>query len=333
MGVYTTEILAALRRLRPTDRFSIWSPDRIPDARLVGRHLLWPRAIRKTRPDVYFGPAGLLPLGEVRAPAVVTAHDMAIYLHPEWFPGRQWLSTRVVVPRTMARADRILCISASTRRDVARLFGVDEARLEVVPLGVSPRYRPLERDRVEAVRERLALPERFILFVSTVEPRKNLETLLDAWAQMRDRPPLVVAGGFGWRYEALAERMRRLEPAGLRHLGPVETADLPALYNLATCLAHPAWYEGFGLTPLEAMACATPVVCSSSSSLPEVVGDAAVLVDPGDVEGWTAALERVTGEAALRNDLARHGVLRAAGFTWDRTAERTWSALSRAARR
>lgn len=263
---------------------------------------------------------------------MITVHDLAIYLHPEWFPGRQPLSKGLVVPRSVERAARILCVSANTARDVAAIFNPEPGRVEVVHPGVGGRFRPLEPDRTQAVRERLELPERFLLFVSTVEPRKNLETLLDAWAQLRDRPPLVVAGGFGWRYEAVRAKMERLAGAGLRHLGAVSPEDLPALYNLALALVHPAWYEGFGLTPLEAMACATPVVCSSASSLPEVVGDAALLVEPGDVDGWRAALERIDSDAALRNDLARRGVLRAAEFTWERTAERTWRALSRVAR-
>ncbi len=266
------------------------------------------------------------------APAVVTVHDLAIYRHPEWFPGRQPLSKGLVVPRSVARAERIICVSDNTARDVEAIFNADPARLEVVHSGVSARFRPLEAERTAEVRRRLALPDRYILFVSTVEPRKNLETLLDAWVQLADRPPLVVAGGFGWRFEAVAEKMRRLEAAGLRHLGSVAPDDLPALYNLALCLAHPAWYEGFGLTPLEAMACATPVVSSNASSLPEVTGDAALLVDPADVDGWRAALERVTGDAALRNHLARRGVLRAAEFTWERCADRTWRVLSRASR-
>ena len=345
VGVYTGEILHALARRRPGDRFTVWAPagapaDELPNliyrrppaARLLGRHLLWPERVRRSRPDAFFGPAGLLPLAAMRVPAVVTAHDMAIYRHPEWFPPGQWLSTRVVVPRTVARADRILCVSASTAGDLEDLFSVDRSRLEVVHLGAAARFRPLERDRLEAVRRRLRLPDRYVLFVSTVEPRKNLDTLLDAWAQLRNRPPLVVAGAYGWRHEATAARLARLAGSGVLHLGAVQPGDLPALYNLAACLAHPAWYEGFGLTPLEAMACATPVVASRSSSLPEVVGDAGLLVDPADADAWTAALERVLGDAELRNEMARRGVLRAAEFTWERAASRTWAALSRAAR-
>jgi glycosyltransferase involved in cell wall biosynthesis len=338
VGVYTAEILRALAAERPGSRFTVYAGapaafddpafafERPPAARLVGRHVLWPARLRRLRADLYFGPAGQLPLGDVGHPAVVTAHDMAIYRHPEWFPGGQALSTRLVVPRSMRRADAIVAVSASTARDVAELFGVEERRLEVVPEGVSGRFRPLPREQMEDVRRRLDLPPRFVLFVGTIEPRKNLPTLLDAWSRMRERPPLVVAGTWGWRCEDVRER---LASDGAQVLGAVSGDDLPGLYNLATCLAHPAWYEGFGLTPLEAMACGAPVVAADVSSLPEVVGDAGLLVAPADVEGWTAALERVCGDAEVAATLRHRGLRRAAEFTWSRAAQRTWSVFDR----
>src|SRR5262245_33150030 len=143
--------------------------------------------------------------------------------------------------------------------------------------------------------------------------------------------PLVVAGSWAWHYEGIRERMEQLGP-DLLLLGALPPADMPALYNLAACLAHPAWYEGFGLTPLEAMACGVPVVASGVSSIPEVVGDAGLLVDPADVEGWTAALERVWGDVEEAASLRRRGLLRAAEFTWSRAAQRTWRVMDRVMR-
>jgi glycosyltransferase involved in cell wall biosynthesis len=338
VGTYTREILLALAAARPDARFTVYAGAGVPfeapgmelrtppAARLVGRHVLWPLELRRLGADVYFGPAGQLPLLGSGAPAVVTAHDMAIYRHPEWFPGGQTLSVRAVVPRSMRRARTVVAVSASTARDVAELFDVEASRLAVVPEGVAARYRPLPAEELPAARERLGLPERFLLFVSTIEPRKNLPTLLDAWSRMRDRPPLVVAGGWGWRCEPIRERIDR-EGEAVLVLAATAPADLPVLYNLATALAHPAWYEGFGLTPLEAMACGTPVVVSSASSLPEVVGEAGLLVDPADVEGWTAALERVCSDADLRADLRARGLQRASELTWDRAAALTWRVL------
>ena len=298
----------------------------LPGTRFIGRHLRWPAAIRRLKPDAYFGPAGAMPLGRVGCPAVITVHDLAIYKNPKWFPSRQPLATRLVVPRSVLRADVVIAVSENTARDIVDIFGIDRSRVEVIPHGISPRLRPMGAEELADARSRLGLPERFILFVGTVEPRKNLETLLEAWATMRDRPDLVVVGSWGWNYEPIQERMARLGPR-LHHLESVDPAELPAIYNLARALAHPAWYEGFGLPPLEAMACGTPVVVSDRSSLPEVVGDAALVVPADQPEAWRKALERVVADTDLAADLRRHGILRAAQFSWPRAAQLTWAAI------
>jgi len=186
--------------------------------------------------------------------------------------------------------------------------------------------RPMDGIEKAEARARLALPERFILFVGTIEPRKNLETLLDAWAMMRDRPDLVVVGSWGWNYEPIRDKMSRLGPR-LHHLDSVEPDELPAIYNLARVLAHPAWYEGFGLPPLEAMACGTPCVVSDRSSLPEVVGDAALIVPADQPDAWRKALEGLLDDTQLAADLRHRGILRAAEFSWPRAARQTWRAL------
>src|SRR5690242_15841394 len=301
----------------------------LPQARFIGRHLQWPATIRRLHPDVYFGPAGALPLGRLGCPAVITVHDLAIYRNPRWFPGRQPLSTRLVVPRSVLRADVVISVSENTAHDIVDIFGIDRARIQVVPHGISPKFRPMGAEERAEARARLGLPERFILFVGTIEPRKNLETLLDAWVLMRDRPDLVVVGSWGWNYEAVRDKMARLGPR-LHHLDSVDPDELPALYNLARVVAHPAWYEGFGLPPLEAMACGTPVVVSDRSSLPEVVQDAGIIVPAGEPDEWRKALERVVGDTQLAADLRHKGILRAARFSWDRAARLTWRAIDAA---
>ena len=344
VGVYTTQILGAMAVDRPDCHLIVFGPRHgamhtpntdyrlLPRARLVGRHLQWPAEIRRLKPDVYFGPAGALPLGRMRVPSAITVHDLAIYRNPRWFPGRQPLSTRIIVPRSVMGADVVIAVSENTAHDISELFGLDRSRIHVVHHGVSPRMRPMGADELADARAHLGLPERFILFVSTVEPRKNLETLLDAWVLMRDRPDLVVVGSFGWRYQAIRDKMARLGPR-LQHRESVDPDALPAIYNLARALAHPAWYEGFGLPPLESMACGTPVVVSDRSSLPEVVGDAGLIVPADDPEEWRKALERVVGDTQLAADLRHRGILRAAQFSWQRAARQTWSALDEAARK
>ncbi|MBO0702610.1 MAG: glycosyltransferase family 4 protein [Candidatus Dormibacteraeota bacterium] len=332
VGVYTREILGALAAA-PVD-LTVYGPPGIelpagvrPAQRstvpFAGRHLLWSHALKKSGAEIFFGCIGQLPLRGVGMPSVVTAHDLAIYRNPEWFPEGQWLSVQHVVPRSLRRADRIICVSHSTARDVTALLGVPQERLRVVPLGVGEMFRPQPATVIADLRRRLRLPERFCLFVSTIEPRKNLPVLLDAWSHLEDRPALVVAGGTGWQAGEIEAKLGRAGGDVLR-LGAVARQDLPALYSAALCLCHPAWYEGFGLTPLEAMACGTPVVVSNRSSLPEVVGDAGLLVDPADPGAWTEAMARVLGDDDLRRELRLRGRARAATFTWARTAGMTW---------
>jgi glycosyltransferase involved in cell wall biosynthesis len=198
----------------------------------------------------------------------------------------------------------------------------------VIPEGVEPRFRPdIEREVVADVRRRLGLPERFVLSVGTIEPRKNHATLVEAYASLRDRHPdvgLVIAGGRGWLYERFFERVRGLGLDGqVVFVGHVPDEDMPALLNAAEVFAFPSEFEGFGLPPLEAMACAIPVVCSDAASLPEVVGDAGMLVSPRDVGAWVQAIDRLLGDPTLRAGFGARGLARARRFSWDAAADRT----------
>jgi glycosyltransferase involved in cell wall biosynthesis len=341
VGVYTTQIIHAMSVDRPDCRLTVFGPPGafihvpnssyrpLPRTRLIGRHVQWPARIRQLKPDAYFGPAGVMPLGDVGCPSVITIHDLAIYRNAGWFPARQPLSTRFIVPRSVLRADVVIAVSENTADDVVEIFGIPRSRVQVVPHGVASSFTPMSAEDLAVARARLNLPDRFILFVGTIEPRKNLETLLEAWAMMPDRPDLVVVGAWGWRYEPIRERMSRMGP-GLHHIEGLDPNDLPAVYNLARALAHPAWYEGFGLPPLEAMACGTPVLVSDRSSLPEVVDDAGLVVSADDPNAWRAALEKVIGDTDLAADLRHRGILRAAEFSWSRAAGQTWAAIDRA---
>ena len=343
VGVYTTQVVHAMAVERPDWKLIVFGPRKaapyvpdteyhlLPQTRLLGRHLQWPATIRRLHPEVYFGPAGALPLTSVGCPSVITVHDLAIYRNPRWFPARQPLSTRLVVPRSVLRADVVIAVSENTARDIVDIFGRERGRIEVVPHGVSPKLRPMSAEERADARARLKLPERFILFVGTVEPRKNLETLLDAWVMMRDRPDLVVVGSWGWGYEPIRDKMARLGPR-LHHLDSVDPDELPSIYNLARILAHPAWYEGFGLPPLEAMACGTPAIVSDRSSLPEVVDAAAIIVEADNPDAWRKEMERVMGDTDLAADLRHRGILRAAEFSWPRAARLTWNAIDGAVR-
>jgi glycosyltransferase involved in cell wall biosynthesis len=345
VGVYTSEILRAMAVDRPDCRLTVFTPGdpsepgpptisyrELPTTRFFGRHVQWPALLRQLRPDAFFGPVGALPLRDVGCPTVITVHDLAIYRNSAWFPRFQPLSTRWVVPRSLARADMLIAVSAHTARDLEDLFDVPRSHVEVIPNGVASRFRPMSGQDLAQARARLKLPERYVLFVGTIEPRKNLPTLLEAWAMLRDRPDLVIVGGWGWRYEPIRERISRLGP-GVHHLDALDPADLPAVYNLARVLAHPAWYEGFGLPPLEAMACGTPVVVSDRASLPDLVGNAGVVVAADDPDAWRSALEKLLGDSSRAADMRRRGILRAAEFSWARSAAQTWRVVDHVVRR
>jgi glycosyltransferase involved in cell wall biosynthesis len=223
----------------------------------------------------------------------------------------------------------VIAVSNNTARDLEDLFGVPASAIDVVPHGVASLFRPMSGEDLAIARARLKLPERFILFVGTIEPRKNLVTLLEAWAMLRDRPDLVIVGAWGWLYEPIRDRLGRLGDR-VHHIDGLDPAELPAVYNLARVLAHPAWYEGFGFPPLEAMACGTPVVVSDRSSLPELVGDAGMVVAADDPDAWRKALEKLLGDATMAADMRRKGILRAAQFSWPRAAAQTWRVLEQA---
>ena len=263
-----------------------------------------------------------------RANSVFTLHDIAYLLFPEHHLPRNRIYLRTMMPRFLRRADRIIAVSEHTRRDALRSYPLDPEKIEVIPEGVEPRFRPdIEREVVADVRRRLGLPERFVLSVGTIEPRKNHATLVEAYASIRDRHPdvgLVIAGGRGWLYERFFERVRGLGLDGqVVFAGHVPDEDMPALFNAAEVFAFPSEFEGFGLPPLEAMACGIPVVCSDAASLPEVVGDAGMLVSPRDVRGWVQAIDRLLGDPTLRAGFGARGLTRARHFSWDAAADRT----------
>ncbi|MGC8779506.1 MAG: glycosyltransferase family 4 protein [Anaerolineae bacterium] len=298
------------------------------------RRILWEQtrlAALARRLDLLHGLAYALPLA-CACRAVVTVHDLSFLRYPQAFRrlNRAYLSwiTRAAV----RKACRVIAVSESTRQDVIALYGVPADRVVVVPNGVAEAFRPADRSEVAAFRRRKGLPERFFLFLGTLEPRKNIERLLDAYAlflrdhaaRMADRPCLVIAGAKGWFYEAIFARVQRLNLADRVFFpGFVPAAELPWWYRAADLFIYPSLYEGFGLPVLEAMACGTPVITSNASSLPEVAGDAALLVPPDDADALAGAMARVWHEPALAAALREAGLKQASRFSWQRTARET----------
>ncbi|MGB8643953.1 MAG: glycosyltransferase family 1 protein [Anaerolineae bacterium] len=274
--------------------------------------------------DVLHSPDFIQP-SRTRFPSVITVHDLAFLLYPRFltkesarYYGQVDVATR--------RARQVIAVSQSTKRDIIRLLGVPEERVTVIYEAAHPIFRPLDRAQARRhVAERYGIQEDFVLFVSTIEPRKNLPTLLEAIRKLRDiyhvPATLAVAGQQGWLVDQMNEIVTRLHLTEfVRFLGPVSNEELLYLYNAARVFALPSFYEGFGLPPLEAMACGTPVVVSNTSSFPEVVGDAGQLVPPEDVEAWSVALWRVLTDQNLRDEMCEKGLRRTAMFSWERAA-------------
>jgi glycosyltransferase involved in cell wall biosynthesis len=276
--------------------------------------------------DVFHATDNVLPpLRNTRS--VFTVYDLTFLKFPELhLPLNRWYS-RIMVPRSLRAANAIVAISECTKRDAVTAYHIPADRIRVIHLGVDARFMPVDPVLATEIRSRYRLPARYILAVGTIEPRKNLTTLLHAYVELREQVPdleLVIAGKRGWRADAFFDRLRELGLADrVTFPGFVPDDDLPTVYSSATVLAFPSIYEGFGLPVLEAMACGTPVVCSNTSSLPEIAAESAILVSPNDARGWVQALHRVVADESLRLDLRRRGLRRAARFTWASTARKT----------
>ena len=276
--------------------------------------------------DIFHSPDFVLP--PTRAGTILTVHDLSFLRHPECADPNLRAYLNKAVPRSVHRADVVLADSQNTKDDLVELLGVNPDKVEVVYPGVEGCFRPIEDEvLLEGVRRRYNLPSRFILSLGTLEPRKNFARLIEAFANLQSAicnlQHLVIAGGEGWMYEPIYAKVKELGLGdSVLFLGFVPDEDLPALYNLADLFVYPSLYEGFGLPPLEAMACGVPVVASTRPSLPEVLGQAALLVDPLDVEGLAAAMERALEDEGLRETMVKRGLERAKGLTWRKAARR-----------
>ncbi len=283
-----------------------------------------PRAIARERLELFHGAAFALP-SRLSVPGVVTIHDLAFLRWPEQVPKRRATYLSRAVGAATRQAERVIAVSEATRRDVIELLQVDPDRIDVTPLGVDPRFHRPSAEAIVEFREANELSRPFVLAVGTREPRKNLPTLIRAFARMKNEIPheLVHAGGAGWKPEELERAIAETQLGDrLRFVDYVPHEALPFWYSAADCFVMPSLYEGFGLPLLEAMACGAPCIAANRSSLPEVVGDAAYLCEP-DVESIANALATVLHDGEQRHQLRLAGPNRAKQFTWRRTAELT----------
>ncbi len=351
---YTTQLVTALAALTPEDEYTILEhrtgKQPVATAPNLKRCRCWtpphnrweqwalPLELRRVRADVLHCPDFIPPFRR-RLPAVITVHDLAFLRYPEILDddAKRYYGQIAAAVRS---ADAIIAVSEATCRDIQELLHVPAERIAVVAEAASPIFRPLDLDP-EAEREINGVPliaGGFALFVGTIEPRKNLETLLRALVQARatstDVPlRLVVAGPRGWLDGPIFELIRELKLGDhVSLIGGVGQEELLWLYNACRCYLQPELYSGFGLPVLEAMQCGTPVAAADTSALPEVMGEAGLLVAPTEVEAWSDTLLRLWNDADLRANLRCRGLDRASHYTWERAARETRAVYERVAR-
>jgi glycosyltransferase involved in cell wall biosynthesis len=343
---YAANLVEALAEVDAENRYTIYVTRAEAERRFGGR---WPRVrVQRTLPHAPLLRIPLTLSAELRrrpvdllhvqytapplapCPVVATVHDLSFEHLPETFRRRSRVQLRLTVRRTARAAAHVIAPSEYTRQDLLKSYGLDPARVTVVPLAAGPQFRPVAAEEVARVRARYGLAGEYVLAVGSIQPRKNLARLVRAYTDLRRQrgrsnlPQLVLVGKQAWLY---GETLRAIEESAAREhvilTGYVSGGDLPALYTGALCFVYPSFFEGFGLPPLEAMRCGAPVLAGNLTSLPEVVGDAGLLVDPFDEAALAAALGRLIDDAALRATLRERGLDRARAFDWRETARMT----------
>jgi glycosyltransferase involved in cell wall biosynthesis len=300
-------------------------PLRRPSHRILWEHTGFPFMLWRDQVDLLHATMNVAPWW-TPCPVVVTIHDLAYMRYPQVHPRGRRMYLSPMTHWTVRRARSIIAVSEYTRLETERLLGVPRERIHVIYEGVDGDFCPLPQDQIADFRRRQGLPSRYLLYVGNLEPRKNLVRLVQAFAHLREhhRIHLVLAGARGWDYARIFQMVEELSLVEQVHFpGFVKREELPLWYNGAEAFVYPSLYEGFGLPPLEAMACGTPVVVSTAASLPEVVGDAGLQVSPTDVAGLVGALERLLLDDGLRLSLRERGLARSRSFTWERMAQQT----------
>ncbi|MCU0494239.1 MAG: glycosyltransferase family 4 protein [Chloroflexaceae bacterium] len=353
IGRYVAGLAAALAELEhghtlvlihnpalPNSRHNLAELARFPGVELVAtnarpfslaEHVRLPLLARQLRLDLLHSPYYVKPYAGLPCPSVVTIYDLIGWKFPKTLSPRGRLLYRVTMSLAVRRSDSIITISQSARDDLAFVYRLPQERIAVTPLAADGRFRPQPPERVAALRAAHQLPPRYVLYLGANKPHKNLERLLRAWERVVGASSesklqtgdckLIIAGHEDPRYPQARHMVtERGLSASVRFLPNVAEADLPALYSGAEIFVFPSYYEGFGLPPLEAMACGTPVLCAYGSSLPEVVGNAALTVDPYSAIDMAEGLRRLLHNHVLRQQLRESGLQRARQFTWRRTA-------------
>jgi len=290
------------------------------------RHWFIPQVLRLYRLNVYHNPANIIPIFYFKK-SVITIHDLAIYKNPEWFPDHQFFPKRILIPWSIAKAKKIIAVSQNTKDDLIKLFNINKDKIVVIHEGVEDYNKFLLEEN--KIAEKVKIKDPYFLFIGTLEPRKNLVRLIEAFAEFlkisqNKNFKFVLAGKKGWKFEPIFQTIERLNLNDkVLYLGYISLEEKIYLLKNALALTYPSLYEGFGLPIVEAMNLGVPIITSNIASIPELVIDNALLIDPYNVESIKNALQKVATDSQLRENLSKKGKGIAQNFTWEECARKT----------
>ncbi len=333
-GFYVSNLVEALKKRTDKDlELELISPNYDRDfstpQRFYWDQFTYPKIARAKKVDILHQPCFSAPLS-FNKPVVVTIHDIISLLFPETIPFASRMFYSKWMPFSYRKASKIITISQSTKRDIVRVLGIPESKITVIPLGFDKKMEERQsKNKIEEVKKKYHLPQNYLLHIGTLEPRKNLDFLIDVFAEVIQKDDkndlhLVITGKKGWYYEGLFEKVKNLSlEKRVIFTGYIDEEDKAAIYQGARIFTFPSIYEGFGLPPLEAMAAGIPVISSNTSSMPEVIGDAGILISPYDKSAWVKAICDVDSSEKLRSEMIRKNLDQVKKFSWDKTAEKT----------
>lgn len=333
-GYYVENLIKNLKKYDQKNEYFFFRPKREKDLstpeRFIWDQITLPYKAKKAKVEVLHQPCFSVPIF-YNQKIVVTVHDLISIFFPKNIPFVSCLFFSKWMPFSYKKADKIIAISKQTKKDIQDILSLPSEKIEVIYEAVGEEYKKInDQKTLEKIRKKYNLNFDFILHVGTIEPRKNLEFLVKAYAKTLSKfnlkPKLVIVGKRGWYYSGLFKLIKKLNlEKNIIFTGYVEAEDLPILYNLASLFVFPSLYEGFGLPPLEALACGCPVICSNTSSLPEVVGEAGILLAPNDQEAWAFHINKILNNEKLKKGLVEKGFKRSSKFSWKECALKTIS--------
>ncbi len=308
----------------------LFQRDRGRGLRILSEQFTYPQLIRKNQMDLCHGLHYSMPIIN-KTRTVTTIHDTTFYLYPQKHTWLKRLYFKFFIKYSSIHSDHLITVSDNTKNDLISLFNIDPGKITTSHLGVDTSFKPLDNyDMFQKIKNKYVLPDKFILYVGLIEPRKNLQSLVKAYAnflkmsELKDNSHLVLAGRWGWESKELTKLITELNIDAKVHFpGYIDSEDLPFLYNMAIVFVYPSYYEGFGLPVLEAMACGTPVITSNISSMPEIVGDSGLLINPNDISNIENAIKDLLSNDLLRRKLSEQALIRSKEFTWKETAQKT----------